>query len=408
MFARITLVMVVAASALKATLGYAQNTPSPDIMMARQDGDRDGRISRQEWRGPTQRFGVLDINSDGYLTRDELQQGITAAIAARAFNKPLIDVHTHLGGYPSEGLQARMTIDHGKAADEAVRHMDENNVRTSVVMVPPAIVPGLNNSEPLFVQAKRYPGRFAVLGGGGTLNPLIQNTAADQVTPQIRKEFEALAEGLLEAGAIGFGEIAALHFSFFKQHPFENTPPDHPLLLLLADIAARHDVPIDLHCELVDRNLAVPKLLLDQGNRNPRKVQANIAPLERLLAHNRKAQIILSHSADATGGRTAETIGRLMDRHPNMLMSLNVLPRYPFVQNLALKASGPIRPEWLTLIRRYPDRFLLGSDQFYRDLCPTCKMIHQLKPSLRWLQLLPPDISRKVAIDNPRRVFKLP
>ena len=96
-----------------------------------------------------------------------------------------------------------------------------------------------------------------------------------------------------------------------------------------------------------------------------------------------------------------------MARHPNLLMSLNVLPQFPFPQNLALKASGPIDPEWVKLVERYPDRFLLGSDQFYRELCPSCKMIDSLTPSLRWLQLLPPDLSQKIALDNPRRVFKL-
>ena len=390
-----------------ATPALAQGTPSPDTIIKRQDQTGDGRISRQEWAGPPHRFEVLDLNSDGYLTKRELEQGIAAVKAARAFDQPLIDVHTHIGGYPSQALQERVSTDYSKAVDQAIQHMDRHNVRTSVVMDPPAIIPMLVSSEPLFAQAKRYQGRFAVLGGGGTLNPIIQRAAPEEVTPGIRREFEALAEDLLKAGAIGFGEIAALHFSFFKQHPFEDTRPDHPLLLLLADIAARHDVPIDLHCELVAQDRPVPKLLVERGSHNPQQVHSNIAALERLLAHNPKARIILSHSSDATGDRTAEVIGGLMARHPNLLMSLNVLPQFAFPQNLALRASGPIKPEWVRLIERYPDRFLLGSDQFYRDLCPSCKMIDTLTPSLRWLQLLPSDLSRRVALDNPRRVFKL-
>jgi hypothetical protein len=34
-------------------------------------------------------------------------------------------------------------------------------------------------------------------------------------------------------------------------------------------------------------------------------------------------------------------------------------------------------------------------------------MIHRLVPSLCWLDLLPLDIARKIAIDNARRIFKI-
>ena len=53
-------------------------------------------------------------------------------------------------------------------------------------------------------------------------------------------------------GAAGFGEMAAEHFS--GGTPYQFAPPDHPLFLLLADIAARHDVPIDQHMNAVPRD----------------------------------------------------------------------------------------------------------------------------------------------------------
>src|SRR5581483_8225514 len=94
--------------------------------------------------------------------------------------------------------------------------------------------------------------RFAFLGGGGTLNPILhQHADPSTVDDALKRQFEQIAEAVLSAGALGFGEIAALHASLTPAHPFEEVPPDHPLLLLLSDIAGRHDGVIDLHMDLV-------------------------------------------------------------------------------------------------------------------------------------------------------------
>ncbi len=323
---------------------------------------------------------------------------------------PVIDVHAHLNALISQSLEQKRKLDFSGAADQAIKLMDRYSVRTSIIMVPPAKVAPVNlgriNVRSLLEQSERYPGRFFVLGGGGSLNPMIQSTPSDQVTKEIKEEFERRAEGLLRRGAVGFGEMAALHFSFHKNHPPENTQPDHPLFLLLADIAARHNVPIDLHNEIVSRDIKVPQLLRKRNQKNPSRVIENITGLEKLLSHNRRTIIILSHSTDATGHRTARTIRRLMERHSNLMMSLNVLPQFPFQQNLPLRTSGGIKKDWLQLIKDYPDRFLIGSDQFYNNPCPTCARVDFVGPSLRWLQLLPSDIAKKIAIENPQRIFK--
>jgi hypothetical protein len=293
-----------------------------------------------------------------------------------------------------------------RATDVAIARMDQNNVRTSVIMGTPSLN-NLFDGRVLFGQAKRYPGRFAVLGGGGTLNPTIHRTAPADVTKEVKRKFETEAESLLSTGAVGFGEMAALHFSYFRHHAFEEVQPDHPLFLLLADIAARHNVPIDLHCEIVPQDMEVPAKLIERSAKNPPRVHANLAGLERLLAHNPRAQIILSHSIDATGFRTAAIIRGLLQRHPNMSMSLNVFPKYILAENLPLRETGGISPDWLRLIKDFPERFMLGSDQRYSDPCPNCRMPDRVGPSRRWLDLLPSDIARKIAFENPKRIFKL-
>ena len=343
-----------------------------------------------------------------------LSHFITLAFGA-SDRYPVIDVHVHLSGHPSTSKKERLAVDRDRAADIAVSHMDANHVRTSIVMPTPTTNARLDYRS-LITQAKRYPERLMVLGGGALLNPMIQHTVPQQVTETQKRIFEARAESILRGGAIGFGEMAALHFSFFQQHPFENAPPDHPLFLLLADIAARHDVPIDLHHEIVLHEIPVPAKLRSRSKQNPRTVGPNVAALERLLAHNPGARIILSHSNDSTGHRTAETIRGLLERHPNMYMSLNVLPKFLFVENLPLKGSGDIHPGWKKLIEDLPDRFLIGSDQFYAEstdsidvafACGSCTKKDTATASLRWLKFLPPDVARKVAYENAEQVFRL-
>ena len=76
---------------------------------------------------------------------------------------------------------------------------------------------------------------------------------------------------MIKDGALGFGEITALHLSFRRTHPFEETPPDHPLYVLLADIAARLGVPIDIHMEAVSGGTAVPGWIQKRSSLNPEK-----------------------------------------------------------------------------------------------------------------------------------------
>ena len=38
------------------------------------DRDGDGRVAKSEFRGPQQRFGMIDANKDGFLTKEEFDQ----------------------------------------------------------------------------------------------------------------------------------------------------------------------------------------------------------------------------------------------------------------------------------------------------------------------------------------------
>ena len=126
--------------------------------------------------------------------------------------------------------------DYTGAAETALETMDQHGIRTAVIMSPP-LPPGHPRSQDyreLLKVARSFPGRFLILAGGATLNPMIQEAGQqDHLDPELRKRFSEAAETMLADGAAGFGELTALHFSFNSTHPFEMVRPDHPLFILL-------------------------------------------------------------------------------------------------------------------------------------------------------------------------------
>ena len=222
-----------------------------------------------------------------------------------------IDVHVHLAGDRS---------DFRGAIAAAVAAMDESGISTMVLMSPPNVSGGRlwDVDDVLPVLSPRA--RFGVLGGGGTLNPMIHDTKPEAVDDAVRRRFEAQAEAIIKKGAAGFGEIAAHHLSHMPGHPYESVDADHPLLLLLADVAARHDAVIDLHFDMVAEDMKAPEWVNIPPT--PPVLRANLAGFERLLAHNRGARIVWAHAgSDQLGWWTADLSRRLLTTHPNLYMS---------------------------------------------------------------------------------------
>ena len=124
---------------------------------------------------------------------------------------------------------------------------------------------------------------------------MIQKAAGSrEVDAALREEFTRRAEEIVKKGARGFGEVTALHLALGPRHPYQGAPPDHPLFLLLADLAARVNLPVDFHMEAVPQDMPIPeRLAMPQ---NPKVLPANLKAFKRLLAHNPQARIIWAHA----------------------------------------------------------------------------------------------------------------
>lgn len=326
-----------------------------------------------------------------------------------------IDTHVHLNGrYMQQGTLVK---DYDTAVQNLLADMNRYGVAKALIMPPPQI-PGQQNAhipdyQDLLEVVQTYPERLYLVAGGKVLNSLIHQYSASEVTLQIQEEFEEQAEMLIRYGAKGFGETTALHLSFNPRHVFEEVPPDHPLFLLLADIAARHQVPIDLHIEAVPETMDLPAGFSRISPNNPPVLQANIEAFERLLAHNREANIIWQHIGwDNTGYMTIELLQRLVEAHPNLYLSLRIEERLMTMggapmPNRLVDNAWQIRQEWLAFISKYPDRFMIGSDEFFGIPGKTHQMPQSFEETWSVLDQLPPDLAKKVGHDNAARIFHL-
>ena len=330
-----------------------------------------------------------------------------------------IDVHIHLraNGLAPGSPGPRDYTEEGylSSATNLIALMDSHGVEKAIIMPPPQ-VPGQNgpgNYELLHLIVERFPGRLYLLAGGKELNPLIHRYREDEVTGEIREQFREKAEGLIDLGVKGFGEMTALHLSFNPRHPFEEVQPDHPLFLLLADIAAEHDVPIDLHTEAIAETMELPDGLDRRTSNNPPTLQRNIPGFERLLAHNRGAKIVWQHVGwDNTGDMTVGLLRRLLESHYNLYMALKVEERlYDFagqpMKNRIVDGDWQITQEWLELIEDFADRFVIGTDEFIR--LPGVSVGSPLAFKETWsiLEQLPVGVRTKVGGNNAATVYGL-
>jgi len=315
-----------------------------------------------------------------------------------------VDAHNHLFGRGRSF--GRDVVDFEGAAKEALALMDELGIRKMYVMPPPFPDdhPQVFDFSDLTGVIRKHPDRFAFLGGGGTLNPMLMRAVKEgRTSPDMKDRFERQALEILAQGAIGFGEMATEHFALGPQHPYESAPSDHPLLLLLADIAAREGVPIDLHMEAVDKAMSFPEKI--RFRQNPGSLEPNIPAFERLLAHNPKASIIWAHVGWChTGQRTTALCDRLLASHPNLYMSFKI-SRDSLPELSPLAPGQGLKTEWRDLILKYPDRFIIGTDQFYVSPRLDVQFPQRARGPRALINFLPPDAARQVGVENVRRLF---
>jgi hypothetical protein len=297
---------------------------------------------------------------------------------------PFIDAHAHFDEHDVPG-----------AIRAALDALARENASMIVLQMPPDtfLSPHRYDADIVLPAARAHREQLMVAGGGGTLNAMIQQSVSSgDAGAGVRARFQERAEALIRAGIVGFGEMTAEHFAGIT--PYQWAPPDHPLFLLLADIAAAHAMPIVMHMEAVPQSMPLPAGL--KSPPNAAQLRANIGAFEKLLAHDRRAKVIWAHAgADGTGYRTPDLCRRLLRKHPNLYMEIKTDPQR-HGKNYPLAEDGAIKPEWLQLFQDFPDRFVIGSDQHY----PEPEGAQRWQASVLLLNQLPAGLRRAIGRDN--------
>jgi predicted TIM-barrel fold metal-dependent hydrolase len=321
-----------------------------------------------------------------------------AESAPLAALSPYVDTHVH--------FDAKVLSDPGAEVEAALQEMGHENVG-KLIFLPspfPPDDPNRFDQEAFMAVVKKHPDKLAFQGGGGSLNPMIlEAVRSGDAGPEVQRKFKERAEQIVRDGAVGYGEVTAEHLSFLPGQAYEYAPPDHPLFLLLADIAAEHGVPIDIHSDVVPQAMPLPVDL--RSPPNPPQLHENVAAFVRLLDHNPRAKILWAHAgSDNTGYRTPDFCRRLLQAHSNLYMEVKIDPlslgKDPPI------ADGKIKPEWLKLFRDFPDRFVIGTDQHYASGRPMTGP-QRWKMAVLFLNQLPSDLRQKIGAENALRIFPI-
>ncbi|MEJ2180339.1 MAG: amidohydrolase family protein [Gammaproteobacteria bacterium] len=187
-------------------------------------------------------------------------------------------------------------------------------------------------------------------------------------------------EGLENKKYFGIGEL----------HLWSGLPPrqDNEILLALFDLAQQYDVPFLLHTESSDANYIIP-----------------------ICQKHNKVRILWAH---AGGILKPNDVENAMQQCPNLWIELSA--RDPWRYNTLVDDKGMLPVEWRTLIIKYPDRFMTGSDpvwgvtktQRWDEPDEGWDHLHELiEFHRRWMTELPADVEKKVRLTNALEFFRV-
>lgn len=129
--------------------------------------------------------------------------------------------------------------------------------------------------------------------------------------------------------------------------------------------------------------------------------------LETLLSQNRDIAFPIMHM----GQLEAPDAGRLLAAHPNIYFMTShantiVVTRsnQPWID---MFSGGVLKPQWVRLITRYPDRFILNFDNVFEEHWGSY-YLDQVALWRKALAALPQNVAHAVAHGNAERLWRLP
>jgi hypothetical protein len=110
---------------------------------------------------------------------------------------------------------------------------------------------------------------------------------------------------------------------------------------------------------------------------------------------------------DTTNQRSPVLMRRLFRAHPNLYAAIKIAP-LPGTVHWVVRPGQGLNPAWRAVMLEFPDRFLIGSDEFYVGEGGERRQRPQnTAAALDVLKHLPPAVARKVSYENAAALYRI-
>ncbi|MFJ4375643.1 amidohydrolase family protein [Pseudomonas japonica] len=226
--------------------------------------------------------------------------------------------------------------------------------------------------------------------------------ALEKLTPEQRRRFHPFLSGFnpVDKNAVthiermlelypglwqGIGEVFTRHDDLTALTSGDTPRANNEAMTRIYHLAAEQDLPVLLHSNITSKR-----------ERNP----LYLAEIEEPLRNHPHTRFIWAHAGSSMEIHRHQTqmdfllptLERLLEDYPNLYVDLSWSVLRPYL----LDDQDKPRAEWLALVKRFPERFMLGSDVVGR-FASLGEQLHGFEP---FLDALPEDIARKVAREN--------
>ncbi len=183
----------------------------------------------------------------------------------------------------------------------------------------------------------------------------------------------------------GIGEVFTRHDDLTALTSGDTPRANNEAMTRIYHLAAENDLPVMLHSNITSKRERNPLYLaeVEQPLRNhphTRFIWAHAGTSKEIHRHQKQMDFLLP------------TLNRLLEAYPNLYIDLSWSMLTPYL----LDDAGKPRPEWVKLVERFPDRFMLGSDVVGRFN----KLGKEMRRFDPFLDALPEEVAHKVARDN--------
>ncbi|MFC6338951.1 amidohydrolase family protein [Pseudomonas sp. CCM 7891] len=183
----------------------------------------------------------------------------------------------------------------------------------------------------------------------------------------------------------GIGEVFTRHDDLTALTSGDTPRANNEAMTLIYHLAAENDLPVMVHSNITSKRERNPLYLAEieeplRNHPHTRFIWAHAGTSMEIHRHQTQLEFLLP------------TLSRMLEAYPNLYIDLSWSVLTPYL----LDEAGNPRPEWVRLVERFPERFMLGSDVVGRFSNLGEKM-HSFDS---FLDALPEDVARKVARDN--------